>query len=80
MVSSDFLHVGFGSFVKRSCIVEVRPNIVNQTELGKREALYVDGLVLDFTHGRLTRTVITMDSGHRVLVAVPLEEVKWRVQ
>lgn len=75
----DFLHVGFGDFVNQSRVVAVGPFHKQQTERYRLEALRSRGLIFDFTHGRSTKTVITLDSGHCVLSAILLVEIKWRM-
>ncbi len=76
---TEFVHIGYGDLVKQSRIVAVEPLRNNLTAREQRAFLANEGLLLDMTHKRQTRSVIVMDTGHRILSAASPGEIKWRM-
>lgn len=63
---SDFVHVGFGSYVVVGRIIAVIPATPTPALRLKREAKE-KGTLVDTTNGRKTRSLIVVDTGHVIL-------------
>ena len=79
MERNDFLHVGFGNLVSRQHIVEVKRWCPGYAAIEMMASRRNEGAVIDMTAGRPTRTVIVMETGHRVLSAIEPEELGRRL-
>ena len=77
-MSTELLHVGFGNILAIDKVLAiVSPGsapIKRMTQTGKSK-----GLLIDLTSGRKTKSVIIMDSGHIVLVALNAETIASRL-
>jgi len=73
-----FFNVGFGSFVSAAKVVAIVD--VNSAP-AKRivQGAYEQGVVIDATYGRKTRSAIVTDSGHVVLSSLQKAAVSRRV-
>ena len=77
-VATQLLHVGFGDYVSAGRILTVmRPGSVPIRRL--IEEAERRGLLLDVTHGRRTKAVLLLDSGHILLAALQPETVAGRL-
>lgn len=75
---TQLIHVGFGDYVSANRVLAViRPGSVPVRRL--LEEAERRGLLLDVTHGRRTKGVVLLDSGHLVLVALQPETVAGRL-
>jgi len=77
-VPVELLHVGFGDYVNANRILSVmRPGSVPIRRL--IEEAERKGLLLDVTHGRRTKAVLLLDSGHLMLLALQPETIANRL-
>lgn len=77
-MSTDLLHIGFGNVVAANRILGiVSPNSSPSKRL-VREA-NERGVIIDMTHGRKTKAIIILDSGHLVLAAITPETIAGRL-
>ncbi len=74
-----FVHIGYNTLVNQLRIVAVEPIRSNLTEREQKVIFANRGLLLDMTHKRKIRSVIVLDTGHRILSAASPEEIKWRM-
>jgi len=77
-MSIKLINVGFGNIVSAGRIVAIVSPESAPIKRVINEARD-DGLLVDATYGRRTRSVIITDSGHVVLSAVQPETVKHRL-
>ena len=68
----NFVHIGYRNLVNETRIVAVEPK-----RKGQRVSDF--GLVLNLAHGRKANSVIVMDTGHRILSAVPPDKLQERM-
>lgn len=77
-VPAELIHFSFGNYLPINRVVAiVSPNsapIKRMIQEGK-----TNGMVIDMTNGRRTRTVLFMDSGHIVLATIAPETIAGRV-
>lgn len=75
---AELLHVGFGDYVSAGRILTVmRPGSVPIRRL--IEEAERKGQLLDVTHGRRTKAIVLLDSGHLMLVALQPETIANRL-
>ena len=78
-MTTQLLHVGFGDYVSANRILAViRPGSSPVRRL--LDEAERKGLLLDVTHGRRTKAIVMLDSGHLVLLALQPETVANRLQ
>jgi extracellular matrix regulatory protein A len=78
-MATELIHVGFGDYVSANRILAVvRPGSMPVRRL--LEEAERKGLLLDVTHGRRTKAIILLDSGHLVLLALQPQTVASRLQ
>jgi regulator of extracellular matrix RemA (YlzA/DUF370 family) len=78
-VSTELVHVGFGDSVAANRIVA----IISPDSAPVRRLVQVAkerGLAIDMTHGRKTKAVIVLDSGHVAMVALQPETIANRLE
>lgn len=77
-MKSTLLNIGFGNAVIASRLVAV---IMPTSASGKRirEEAKETRLLIDATHGRKTRAILIMDSGHVILSAMQPETISNRL-
>ena len=75
----DPVHVGFGGIVAANRILAILdPNsqpVRRMVRQAKKE-----GMAIDMTYGRKTRTVIILDTGHLITAAIQPETIVGRLQ
>jgi len=75
----DPVHVGFGGIVAANRILAILdPNsqpVKRMVRKAKKE-----GMAIDMTYGRKTRTVIILDTGHIITAAIQPETIVGRLQ
>jgi len=77
-MATALVHVGFGDYIAADRILTViRPGSVPVRRL--LEEAERRGQLIDVTHGRRTRAVVLLDSGHLVLLALQPETVANRL-
>ncbi|MDI7275719.1 MAG: DUF370 domain-containing protein [Anaerolineae bacterium] len=77
-MSTELVHVGFGDSVAASRIVAiVSPESapIRRLVQGAKQR----GVAIDMTHGRKTKAVIVLDSGHVAMVALQPETIANRL-
>jgi regulator of extracellular matrix RemA (YlzA/DUF370 family) len=75
----ELLHIGFSSVVAANRILVVAsPGSAPIKRLIR--ATNDRGLIINMTHGRKTKSVIVLDSGHVVLAALQPETIAGRLQ
>lgn len=77
MQKQKLLNIGFGNYVINSRVVA----IVNPTSAPMRrlrEEARQEGLLIDATQGRKTRSIIITDSNHIILSAIQAETIGQR--
>ncbi|MGQ9554256.1 MAG: extracellular matrix/biofilm biosynthesis regulator RemA family protein [Anaerolineae bacterium] len=75
---TELLHVGFGDYITANRILAViRPGSTPVRRL--LEEAERKGLMLDVTHGRRTKAIVLLDSGHLVLLALQPETIANRL-
>ena len=76
---TDLLHVGFGANVVAQRILAMcDPDSAPLKRMVRRAR--EEGSVIDVTYGRRVKTVIVLDTGHIVLVALQPETIAGRLQ
>jgi len=76
---TDLLHVGFGANVVAQRILAIcDPDSAPLKRMVRRAK--DEGSVIDVTYGRRVKTVIVLDTGHVVLVALQPETIAGRLQ
>ncbi|TAL39467.1 MAG: DUF370 domain-containing protein [Spirochaetes bacterium] len=77
-MKTTLINIGFGNAVVAGRVIGV---ITPQSASGKRirEEAKDNKLLIDATHGRKTRAIIIMDSGHIVLSAMQPETLSNRL-
>ncbi|MCD6420184.1 MAG: DUF370 domain-containing protein [Synergistetes bacterium] len=73
-----FINVGFGSMVSANRIIAVVSSNSSPIKKIKEEARD-NGKLIDVTHGRRTRSIIIMDSGHIILSALHSDTISGRI-
>ena len=77
-MSTELIHLGFSNMVAiNKAVAVVSPNSTHAKRLvqeGRNR-----GMVIDVTHGRRTKAVLVMDSGHTILAAITPETIASRV-
>ena len=75
----QLINIGFGNIVSANRIIAI---VSPESAPIKRivQEAKDDGMAVDATYGRRTRSVIIMDSGHIILSAVQPETIATRVQ
>lgn len=77
-MSTELLHVGFGNVVAANRILGiVSPNSSPSKRLVKE--CNEKGVIIDMTHGRKTKAIVILDSGHVVLAAITPETIAGRL-
>ncbi len=72
------VHVGFGGIVAANRILAIfEPNSQPVRRMVRRAKQ--EGLAIDMTYGRKTRTVIVLDTGHIIMAAVQPETIVGRL-
>jgi regulator of extracellular matrix RemA (YlzA/DUF370 family) len=75
----DPVHVGFGGIVAANRILAILdPNSQPVRRMVRRAKK--DGMSIDMTYGRKTRTVIILDTGHIITAAIQPETLLGRLQ
>jgi regulator of extracellular matrix RemA (YlzA/DUF370 family) len=73
------VHVGFGGIVAANRILAIiDPNSQPVRRMVRRAKQ--DGMAIDMTYGRKTRTVIVLDTGHIIMAAVQPETIVGRLK
>jgi regulator of extracellular matrix RemA (YlzA/DUF370 family) len=73
------VHVGFGGIVAANRILAIiEPNSQPVRRMVRRAKQ--EGLAIDMTYGRKTRTVIVLDTGHIIMAAVQPETIVGRLR
>lgn len=77
-MKSGLLNIGFGNAVISNRIIAV---IMPTSASGKRirEEAKENRMLIDATHGRKTRAILIMDSGHVILSAMQPETISNRL-
>jgi len=77
-MATQLVHVGFGDYVSANRILAViRPGSAPVRRL--LEEAERQSQLVDVTHGRKTKAVLLLDSGHLVLTAIQPETVAGRL-
>jgi regulator of extracellular matrix RemA (YlzA/DUF370 family) len=75
----DPVHVGFGGIVAANRILAILdPNSQPVRRMVRRAKK--EGMAIDMTYGRKTRTVIILDTGHIVAAAIQPETIVGRLR
>ncbi len=75
----DPVHVGFGGIVAANRILAILdPNSQPVRRMVRRAKK--EGMAIDMTYGRKTRTVIILDTGHIVTAAIQPETIVGRLR
>lgn len=78
-MTTQLIHVGFGDYVAANRILAViRPGSAPVRRL--MEEAERKSLLVDVTHGRKTKAIILLDSGHLMLAALQPETVAGRLE
>jgi len=75
----DPVHVGFGGIVAANRILAILDPNSQPVRRMVREAKK-DGMAIDMTYGRKTRTVIILDTGHIITAAIQPETIVGRLR
>jgi extracellular matrix regulatory protein A len=77
-MKTNLINIGFGNAVVAERLIAV---ITPQSASGKRirEEAKENNMLIDATHGRKTRAIIIMDSGHVILSAMQPETLANRL-
>ena len=77
-MATTFINIGFHNFIAANRIISVVPL---KTAISKRMVSEAkrNGLIIDMTHGRKTRTLIVMDNKYIALSAIASENLEGRV-
>ena len=78
-MATELVHVGFGDYVAANRILAVVRPGSTPVRRWLEEAERKD-LLLDITHGRRTKAIVLLDSGHLMLLALQPETVANRLQ
>ena len=76
-MNAELVHVGFGNIISINKGVAIPHPISAPLKLLVQEGK-AEGLIVDLTSGRKTKSVIIMDSGHLVLAALAPETIAGR--
>jgi regulator of extracellular matrix RemA (YlzA/DUF370 family) len=74
----DAVHVGFGGVVAANRILAILDPNSQPVRRMVRQAKR-DGVAIDMTYGRKTRTVIVLDTGHIITAAIQPETIVGRL-
>jgi regulator of extracellular matrix RemA (YlzA/DUF370 family) len=74
----DPVHVGFGGVVAANRILAILDPNSQPVRRMVRQAKK-DGVAIDMTYGRKTRTVIVLDTGHIITAAIQPETIVGRL-
>jgi regulator of extracellular matrix RemA (YlzA/DUF370 family) len=74
----DPVHVGFGGVVAADRILAILDPNSQPVRRMVRQAKK-DGMTIDMTYGRKTRTVIVLDTGHIITAAIQPETIVGRL-
>jgi regulator of extracellular matrix RemA (YlzA/DUF370 family) len=74
----DPVHVGFGGVVAANRILAILDPNSQPVRRMVRQAKR-DGMAIDMTYGRKTRTVIVLDTGHIITAAIQPETIVGRL-
>jgi regulator of extracellular matrix RemA (YlzA/DUF370 family) len=74
----DPVHVGFGGVVAADRILAILDPNSQPVRRMVRQAKK-DGMAIDMTYGRKTRTVIVLDTGHIITAAIQPETIVGRL-
>lgn len=77
-MSTELLHIGFGNVVAANRILGIVSPSSSPSKRLMRES-NEKGVIIDMTHGRKTKAIIILDSGHVVLAAITPETVAGRL-
>jgi regulator of extracellular matrix RemA (YlzA/DUF370 family) len=75
----DPVHVGFGGIVAANRILAILDPNSQPVKRMVRKAKK-DGMAIDMTYGRKTRTVIILDTGHIITAAIQPETIVGRLR
>ncbi len=75
----DPVHVGFGGIVAANRILAILDPNSQPVRRMVRQAKK-DGMAIDMTYGRKTRTVIILDTGHLITAAIQPETIVSRLR
>jgi regulator of extracellular matrix RemA (YlzA/DUF370 family) len=77
-MNTELIHIGFGNILAINRLVAV---VSPRSAPSKRliQESKAQGLLIDMTSGRKTKSVLVMDSGHLVLAALAPETIAGRV-
>ena len=75
----DPVHVGFGGIVAANRILAILDPNSQPVRRMVRQAKK-DGMAIDMTYGRKTRTVIILDTGHLITAAIQPETIVGRLR
>ncbi len=79
MNPEQLINIGFGNYVLARRVVGVL-NPASSTMRRLREDAREQGLLIDATQGRKTRSILVMDSRHIILSAIQAETVSQRFE
>jgi extracellular matrix regulatory protein A len=72
-----YLSIGFGNFLSEDRVLGIlNPDSSPMKRI--REEIKSKGMLIDATHGRKTRSILLMDSGHLVLSGIQSETLVQR--
>lgn len=75
---TELLHIGFGNVVAANRILGIVSPSSSPSKRLVRES-NEKGVIIDMTHGRKTKAIIILDSGHLVLAAITPETIAGRL-
>jgi len=77
-VATGFVHVGFGNMVAMDRVIAIASPLSAPTKRSV-QAAKDNGVLIDMTSGRRTKSVIFTDSGHIILAAITPETISSRL-
>lgn len=77
MDNDQLINIGFGNYVVAARVISI-VNPASSPMRRLREDARGQGLIVDATQGRKTRSIVIMDSGHVILSAIQPETVMQR--
>ena len=77
-MSTELIHVGFGNIVAINRVIAMAPPNSLPTRHMVQE-VRSRGMLIDMTHGRRTKAVLMLDSGHIVLSALSPDTIAGRL-
>ena len=77
-MATELIHIGFGNVLAVNRVIAVVSPTSAPSKRLAQEAKKT-GKLVDMTHGRRTKAIIVMDSGHLVLAGITPETVMGRL-